>query len=173
MWVGDWINNFAGDEGVNFEGELHVGSYVQPSESTFGGGDSHVLGLAALTNTNLEAGAWNDISVEIASGSGSTVDVVAGVAAANCFYVGGDTGPTHIAAAVGVPTVALFGAADPLRNRPLGPRAEALSAELDCSPCWLRSGCPRGHECMSRIAPGRVLEACQRILASAAEGRVP
>jgi lipopolysaccharide heptosyltransferase I len=72
------------------------------------------------------------------------------------LYVGSDTGPTHIAAAVGAPTVALFGAADAERNAPLGSRVAILSAGLDCSPCWKRSGCPRGVECMKAITPERV-----------------
>jgi heptosyltransferase-1 len=79
------------------------------------------------------------------------------------LFVGSDTGPTHIAAALGVPTVALFGAADPMRNRPLGRRVAILCAGLDCSPCWRRSGCPRGGECMSRIRPESVLAAARRL----------
>jgi ADP-heptose:LPS heptosyltransferase len=79
------------------------------------------------------------------------------------LYVGSDTGPTHVAAAVGIPTVALFGAADAERNCPLGPKVETLTAGLDCSPCWRRSGCPRGVECMRIISPGEVLAAARRI----------
>jgi lipopolysaccharide heptosyltransferase I len=79
------------------------------------------------------------------------------------LYVGSDTGPTHVAAALGVPSVALFGAADAERNRPLGGRVETLTAGLDCSPCWKRSGCPRGVECMSAVGPELVLEAARRL----------
>jgi len=83
---------------------------------------------------------------------------------AAALYVGSDTGPTHIAAAAGTPTAALFGAADAARNRPLGPHVETLSAGLDCSPCWRRSGCPRGVECMGQLAPEAVLTAARRLL---------
>ncbi len=83
------------------------------------------------------------------------------------LYVGSDTGPTHIAAAAGAPTVALFGAADPQRNRPLGERVETLDAGLDCSPCWRRSDCARGVECMRAIDPRMVLAAARRLGAGA------
>lgn len=79
------------------------------------------------------------------------------------FYAGGDTGPTHVAAAAGAPTAALFGAADAARNRPLGPRVEVLAAGLECSPCWRRSGCRRAVACMERIRPEDVLAAAVRL----------
>jgi len=79
------------------------------------------------------------------------------------LFVGSDTGPTHIAAALNTPTVALFGPADAGRNRPLGENVQTLTAGLDCSPCWLRARCPRGVECMRAIPPGRVLEAVAQL----------
>jgi ADP-heptose:LPS heptosyltransferase len=82
------------------------------------------------------------------------------------LYVGSDTGPTHIAAAVGTATLAFFGPADAVRNRPLGPRVEVLTAGLPCAPCWRRKGCRRGAECMSAIRPDQVLAAARRLLPS-------
>ncbi len=82
------------------------------------------------------------------------------------LYVGSDTGPTHIAAAAGAPTVALFGAADAERNCPLGERVETLDAGLDCSPCWRRSDCARGVECMRAIGPEVVMAAARRLRAA-------
>ncbi len=83
------------------------------------------------------------------------------------LFVGSDTGPTHIAAAVGTPTVALFGPADSVRNRPLGPRVEVLTAGgVDCAPCWRRKACRRGVVCMSAIRPEGVLAAARRVLDS-------
>jgi len=83
------------------------------------------------------------------------------------LYVGSDTGPTHIAAAAGTPTVALFGAADHVRNRPLGPRVETLTAGLHCSPCWRHRNCPRNVECMKALGPGAALAAAQQLAAAA------
>ena len=82
------------------------------------------------------------------------------------LYIGADTGPTHIAAAAGTPTVALFGAADPVRNRPLGPRVETLTAGLHCSPCWLHRNCPRDVECMKALGPGAALAAARQFAAA-------
>lgn len=84
------------------------------------------------------------------------------------LYVGSDTGPTHLAAAAGAPTVALFGPADAVRNRPLGPAVETVTAGRDCAPCWRRSGCPRGLECMKGISPEAVLAAAVRVSAGGA-----
>lgn len=53
------------------------------------------------------------------------------LAARAALFVGADTGPTHLAAAAGVPTVALFGPSDPARFRPLGPRVSVLRAPGD------------------------------------------
>jgi lipopolysaccharide heptosyltransferase I len=74
------------------------------------------------------------------------------------LYVGSDTGPTHIAAATGTPTVGIFGAADSQRNAPLGPNVRVLNAALECSPCWQRNKCPRAVECMSRVTPEEVMD---------------
>jgi len=79
-----------GDEAYKIIGELHVGSEARPRESCFGGGDSHVRGMAALTNTNLEGGTWNDISTELRDDDASSAALFAGTAVGNCFYFGGD-----------------------------------------------------------------------------------
>jgi hypothetical protein len=79
-----------GDEAIQITAELHVGSEDRPRESAFGGGDSHTRGMAALTNTNLEVGTWNDITSAIKDDDGSSAALFAGVGAGNCFYIGGD-----------------------------------------------------------------------------------
>jgi heptosyltransferase-1 len=66
------------------------------------------------------------------------------------LVVGGDTGPIHIAAAVGTPTVSLFRVTDAERNGPRGEEHIRLQAPLDCSPC-LRKKCERDAECGASI----------------------
>lgn len=59
------------------------------------------------------------------------------------LFVGGDTGPTHLAGMLGVPTVSIFGASDGERNRPW-PRAAGpmiQRTDLSCVPCW-KTACP-------------------------------
>ena len=82
------------------------------------------------------------------------------------LYVGGDTGPTQLAAALGVPIVALFGPTDPQRNGPFSPEDDVIRVTLDCEGCQ-RNRCTLSREtaeCMSRISPEMVLEAARRRL---------
>jgi heptosyltransferase-1 len=73
-------------------------------------------------------------------------DVLAGAR----LFVGADTGPTHIAAALGVPTLALLGPTGAARIAPHGPRAGWVSAHVRCSPCKLR-WCP-DPVCMASLS---------------------
>jgi ADP-heptose:LPS heptosyltransferase len=50
-------------------------------------------------------------------------------------FVTGDTGPMHLAAAVGTPVVAVFGPSDPVRYAPDDPRHRIVRIDLPCSPC--------------------------------------
>ena len=75
------------------------------------------------------------------------------------LFVGGDTGPTHLAAYLGVPTIAPYGASDPQRNRPWGAPGLVLTRDLDCRPCW-KTFCPYGHlHCLTELAPEAEFEA--------------
>lgn len=74
---------------------------------------------------------------------------------------GPDSGPMHIAAAVGCPIVSLWGATSPKRSAPWGFEDFAISGDIPCHPCYLRE-CPVGRECMHRIAPETVIEALRR-----------
>ena len=51
-------------------------------------------------------------------------------------YVGNDSGVSHLAAFLGLPTAVIFGPADPVRWKPLGPSVQIVHPELDCSPCF-------------------------------------
>lgn len=70
---------------------------------------------------------------------------------------GPDSGPMHIAAAVGCPVVSLWGATAAARSAPWGFAEYALTGAIPCTPCYLRR-CPIGRECMRRIAPEAVIE---------------
>lgn len=69
--------------------------------------------------------------------------------------IGVDTGPTHISASLGVPTLALFGPTPPWRNSPWGARVKVLHRSVGCNPCRRRS-CPE-RTCMSSIEVEEVL----------------
>ncbi len=76
---------------------------------------------------------------------------------------GPDSGPMHIAAAVGCPVVSLWGATAAERSAPWGFADFAISAEIPCHPCYLRE-CPIGRECMRRIAPEDVAAIVRRAI---------
>ena len=69
-----------------------------------------------------------------------------------------DTGPMHIAAACGVPVVAVFGPTDSRTTAPYGQERSIVREAVDCAPCLLRD-CPIDHRCMTRISVDRVYEA--------------
>ncbi|MBC7650098.1 MAG: lipopolysaccharide heptosyltransferase II [Vitreoscilla sp.] len=87
--------------------------------------------------------------------------------AASKFIVSNDSGLMHVAAALGVPQVAVFGSSSPLHTPPLSEKAVVLwlkndaayQPPLDCAPCFERE-CPLGHtRCLNDISAERVLAA--------------
>jgi heptosyltransferase II len=103
------------------------------------------------------------------AGRTSLLEAFALIAAAG-HVVSNDSGLMHVAAAFGVPQVALFGSSSPLHTPPLNERAQvvwlksdpAYQPPLDCSPCFQRE-CPLGHQrCLVDITPQRVLALVQR-----------
>jgi heptosyltransferase-2 len=74
-----------------------------------------------------------------------------------------DTGPMHIAAAFGVPVVAVFGPTDWRTTAPFGQEQSVVREPVDCAPCLLRE-CPIDHRCMTRVSVERVYEAAVRQL---------
>jgi heptosyltransferase II len=71
-----------------------------------------------------------------------------------------DSGPAHLAAAVGVPTVTIFGPTDPVRWRPWGPNNVALyDKSLPCRPCNYHKVCD-DRPCLTQLMPHRVVSAC-------------
>lgn len=73
-----------------------------------------------------------------------------------------DSGPMHIAAAMGTPVVALFGPTDPARTGPCGKNHRVIRKDLSCSPCFLKR-CPT-KECMRRIEVEEVFQAVESSL---------
>lgn len=90
----------------------------------------------------------------------------AGLIASSRLFIGCDTGPLHIAVAVGTPVVALFGASDPKRTGPFGQSAGVVQEPAPCSPCRKRDCHVAGQPCMSRLSEDRVFERARSILAT-------
>ena len=78
-----------------------------------------------------------------------------------------DTGPMHVAAALGKPLVAIFGPTEPRRTGPCGQLENVLRIELPCSPC-MKSYCTwkNSNECLTAISPDMVFDRAQKQFAS-------
>ncbi|MGA3043574.1 MAG: lipopolysaccharide heptosyltransferase II [Bryobacteraceae bacterium] len=77
------------------------------------------------------------------------------LAAACRVFITNDSGAMHIASALGVPTVTIFGATDDTTTGPTGAWARVVREQVECSPCLLRT-CPIDHRCMTRVTAARV-----------------
>lgn len=88
-----------------------------------------------------------------------------GVIARASLLVGNDAGPTHLAALMGVPTVAVMGPSDPARWSPVGPKVAVVRAGVECSPCTPDEmhAC-RKRVCLDAVEVSGVLEACAEII---------
>ena len=115
-----------------------------------------------------------DTVVRAVSGSGIAARNLAGetslgefieLAAACRVFLTNDSGAMHIASALGVPTVAVFGATDDTTTGPTGSLARVVREPVECSPCLLRE-CPIDHRCMTRVPSARVAEAALELLHS-------
>src|SRR6185503_198496 len=87
----------------------------------------------------------------------TTLDQLIGILSISDLVVTNDTGPAHIAASLGRPTLVIFGPTNPLTTRPFSSQAEILRHPPDCAPCMLRD-CPIDHRCMTAITVEEVLE---------------
>ncbi len=76
------------------------------------------------------------------------------------LFIGNDSGAMHVAAAVGLPVVAVFGPTDPFGTAPVTPRCGIVQQKPYCSPCFLRR-CPTDHRCMTAIS-AEMVEAAAR-----------
>lgn len=85
------------------------------------------------------------------------------LAAACRVFLTNDSGAMHVASALAVPTVAVFGPTRFEATAPAGPRWRLVREPVECSPCMLRD-CPIDHRCMTRISAERVAEAALDLL---------
>lgn len=87
------------------------------------------------------------------------------------LVLGGDTGPTHLAHALGTPVLCLMGPTDPARHGPYGAPERALSVRLPCSFCYKRFD--EAKACLLSIPPHRVVEHALRLLEAPTPSRSP
>jgi heptosyltransferase-2 len=94
-----------------------------------------------------------------------SVDELAATVQQADAFVGADSGPAHLAAAVGIPVVVLFSGTNTIEQwQPRGPSVRTVRCEVRCSPCH-RKACPlAGHPCMRGIQPDDVMNHLTKLL---------
>jgi len=99
--------------------------------------------------------------------AGGSLGQLAGLLGLCAAVVSPDSGPAHMAAALGIPVVALFGPTSPERWAPVGSRVKVVGMDLPCMPCSNHGSatCPEGtHECLAALEPERVWQALVEIM---------
>lgn len=79
------------------------------------------------------------------------------------LFITNDSGPMHIAAALGVPLVAIFGSTDHATTSPYTERAVIVRKDFECAPCKLRE-CPSDHRCMTAVTADDVARAALSLI---------
>ncbi|RKZ29816.1 hypothetical protein DRQ33_08450, partial [bacterium] len=96
-----------------------------------------------------------------------SLETLVGLISFSRIFVGNDSGPAHIAGALGIPTVSIFGPTHPaLGFTPRGRYVTYVSAELECSPCTIhgKGKCKfKTRKCFDMITPEQVFEKAIKI----------
>ncbi len=104
----------------------------------------------------------------VALGGRTTLPELVALLARCDLFLGCDSGPLHVASALGLPSVSVYGPTDPDITGPLGPHARVLRSRADCSPCYdpIRpSDCPRPDPlCMAGVSVDEVWEAVKEVI---------
>ncbi len=128
-----------------------------------------------------EADAADEVAAEAARAAGTAAEAIVRcgeppldelqvIMSRAALFIGGDSGPLHVAATTGVPVVALFGPTLPARSMPW--RDPAVAAEalepgpLDCRPCHQRTCVPGDFRCLTTTTPEQVTAAADRVMGS-------
>lgn len=121
-----------------------------------------LIGSEDELGVSMEVAAKSNILPFILTGKTNLSEATAILSVAD-LVVSNDTGPAHIAAALGTKTLVIFGPTNPLTTKPFTENAQIIYKKVECSPCMLRS-CPIDHRCMTRISAAEVFEKVQEFL---------
>ena len=81
------------------------------------------------------------------------------------IFVSNDSGLMHVAGALGIPTIAIFGSTNPVTTSPVGEKSVVIHHDVDCSPC-LKPVCPTDFRCMDLIGVEEVYTAARKLMES-------
>ena len=120
-----------------------------------GGAECVLVGAPSERDLCARVAATTRTNPMIAAGQTNIGELIALLSLCDGF-AGNDSGAMHLAAALAIPTVGLFGSTNPERTGPGGPRAAVIYHKLECSPCLQRT-CRFGHyNCLREITPPEV-----------------
>ncbi len=159
-----------GEAGPAATGPLHVlRASSQPSRASSSSPSPHRQGGSrsqgsALTSSVSSVPSVVNSSALLNLAGRTSLGALAAVIRQLDLYITNDTGPSHLAEAVGTPSITLFGPADPRRWAPLdAERHPILRGPVACSPCGFDM-CPIDHACLRRIPAARVVALAERLL---------
>ncbi len=121
-----------------------------------------LIGSKDELDVSNEVAAKSNIKPSILTGKTDLAEATAILSVCD-LVISNDTGPAHIAAALGTKTLAIFGPTNPLTTRPFPENAEIIYKKVECSPCMLRV-CPIDHRCMTRISVEEIFIRAQILL---------
>lgn len=121
-----------------------------------------LIGSAAEAEVSQEVNALMRNQCTVLTGQTDLAELVAVLNVID-LLVTNDTGPAHIASALEVPSLVIFGPTNPLTTRPFSETGEIVRNPPDCAPCMLRD-CPIDHRCMTAISPDHVFQRAQVML---------
>ncbi len=133
------------------------------------------LGAALfLVGTEAEAPACARIAAELSAGGGqgrianlagrTSLPQLGGILQAMDLLITNDSGPMHLAAAAGVPVLAIFGPTDPRRTGPFGAGHRVLRGAMPCQPCFSRQCRASAGACLRAVTPEMVAAAAEEML---------
>src|SRR5262245_46963605 len=102
----------------------------------------------------------------------TTLETLIGLLAESSLMITNDSGPMHIAAALGAPAVAVLGSTDEGIPGTFGPRTRIVKYQVECSPCLLRD-CPIDHRCMNGVTVENVCIAARELIGNCRGGLRP
>jgi heptosyltransferase-2 len=136
-------------------------------------GKETLLVLGGPEEKDYLADLWKGLSAQhaprLVSLVGKTSPLLLAAVLERCkLLITNDTEPMHVAAAVGTPSVALFGSTSPTWTRPFGRGHEVIYKAVECSPCYQKT-CPIGYICLNQITVDEVLRTARKKLKGHAE----
>jgi ADP-heptose:LPS heptosyltransferase len=120
--------------------------------------------IVLLGPVEQERGGCDRLADDFISARNLNLGQVAALLSRGDLYIGNDSGMTHLAAAIGVPTVALFGPSDERRWVPRGAKVLLLRLGVACSPCDIQAmkSCAH-HNCLAELLPEKVIEELEKL----------